>query len=75
LLSEGFKQKLTLEAIGLECGFGSRTNFYNAFKKVTGKTPSEYLDACKITIITADNLEIIPEKYNTAPSEEVAEAF
>jgi hypothetical protein len=36
---------------------------------------SEYLDACKITIITADNLEIIPEKYNAAPSEEVAEAF
>lgn len=32
----------TLVAIGLEAGFASKTTFNNAFKKVTGMTPSEY---------------------------------
>lgn len=75
LLSEGFKQKLTLEAIGLECGFGSRTNFYNVFKKVTGKTPAKYHADCKKAIITVEEMKTIAEKYNAAPSEELAEAF
>jgi AraC-like DNA-binding protein len=34
---------LTIEGIAFECGFGNRTSFYNAFKKGTGKLPSEYL--------------------------------
>ena len=36
-------QRLTLVAIGLECGFGSRANFFKTFKRFTGKTPTEYL--------------------------------
>jgi YesN/AraC family two-component response regulator len=33
----------TIEGIAFECGFGNRTSFYKAFKKETGKLPSEYL--------------------------------
>lgn len=33
---------LTMEAIALDLGFKSRTNFISVFKKATGLTPSEY---------------------------------
>ena len=32
-----------LEAVGLDCGFGSKVNFYTAFRKFKGKTPKEYV--------------------------------
>lgn len=32
----------SLLAIGLECGFSSKTTFYNSFKKIVGMTPSAF---------------------------------
>lgn len=32
----------SLVAIGLECGFSSKTTFHNTFKKMTGMTPNSY---------------------------------
>lgn len=44
ILQSGNKN-LTIEGVAYECGFGNRISFYKAFKKETGKTPSEYLKA------------------------------
>ncbi len=40
-------EKLTLEGIGKEAGFNSRTTFYNSIKKFTGLSPSEFFEQQK----------------------------
>lgn len=39
--------KLTLEGMASEAGFNSRTTFFNAIKKSTGLSPSEYINKIK----------------------------
>ena len=52
LLEQGKNKSLSIEGIGIQSGFSSRSNFFTAFKSEVGCTPSEYLD--KITSETAN---------------------
>ena len=42
ILREDIKNKLIIEEISEMVGYNSKTAFNNAFKKLTGKTPSEF---------------------------------
>ncbi|GEM_PF-3178710 len=42
LLSEPEYQHYTLQAVGEDAGFNSRSTFYRCFKKITGLTPKEF---------------------------------
>lgn len=45
LISDPEKDNLTLEAIGELCGFQSKSTFYSAFKKISGKTPMQFKES------------------------------
>lgn len=47
ILDSEQSEKMTLEAIGYECGFGSKSSFNKAFKKITNSTPSNYRQQSK----------------------------
>ncbi|KZS38940.1 AraC family transcriptional regulator [Aquimarina aggregata] len=42
-LAQGHHKQLSLLGIAYECGFNSKATFNRAFKKMTNKSPSEYL--------------------------------
>jgi len=43
LLKDNRNNALTIEAIGQNSGFNSRSTFFATFKKITGKTPLEFI--------------------------------
>lgn len=45
LITSGEVENYTLEGIGDTCGFNNRNSFGVAFKKITGKTPSQFVKA------------------------------
>ena len=46
ILSEEYKN-YTIEAIAYECGYNSKSTFNDAFKRITGLTPSNYMGIYK----------------------------
>jgi YesN/AraC family two-component response regulator len=44
-LKSGEQRRQTLLGIAYDCGFNSKATFNRSFKKVTGKTPKEYIDS------------------------------
>jgi len=43
ILQDNKNKRVKLEAVRIDCGFGSKVNFYAAFRKFKGKTPAEYV--------------------------------
>lgn len=44
------RNELSLEGIGFEAGFNSKSSFFDAFKKITNSTPSEYKKAKQVLV-------------------------
>lgn len=44
VLKLGIPKNYTMEAIGAQAGFSSRSSFFRVFKQTTGKTPKQYLE-------------------------------
>lgn len=42
MIKEGKDRSITLEALGYDCGFNTKSAFYHHFKHFTGKTPGQY---------------------------------
>ena len=49
LLLQSDLQNMTLEQIGLECGFSSRSGFYKMFKAEVGCSPGEFIEKYRPT--------------------------
>jgi len=48
LIQEKDQSQFTLISIAYDCGFNSKSSFYKNFKKVTGQSPTEYINQLNI---------------------------
>lgn len=48
LVQEKDQSQFTLISIAYDCGFNSKSSFYKNFKKVTGQSPTDYINQLKI---------------------------
>ncbi len=44
LLKSEYSKSMTIDAVAQKCGFNTRSNFYNAFKLITNRTPAEFIN-------------------------------
>jgi AraC-like DNA-binding protein len=42
MLSNPRKKNISIEAIGFDCGFNSKSTFFSVFKSITGMTPAQF---------------------------------
>ena len=51
---EGDAERYSILGIARDCGFGSKSSFNRAFKKITGMTPIKWLQAYQINEVSAE---------------------
>ncbi|HEX6333356.1 MAG TPA: helix-turn-helix domain-containing protein, partial [Flavisolibacter sp.] len=49
LVTKPGSQKYTILSLAYDCGFNSKSSFNRFFKKITGQSPSEYIDSLALS--------------------------